>query len=71
VFEGVSFDGVFEFSQQFQGVFDVSETIEVVIDEILEIIVKFGDFYIEFNPISIESILSGITEIMTFFLEFF
>ena len=45
VFQGISFESVFEFVKELERVFDVSEAVEVVIDEVLKFSVEVADVH--------------------------
>jgi hypothetical protein len=43
--------------EKFQRVFDVFETIEIVVNEVLQFDIQMGNLYIEFYVVSIEFVI--------------
>jgi len=57
VLQGVALQRLVELVQQFKGIFDVFETVEVVVNEVLQLDVQVRNLHVELDVVAVELVI--------------
>lgn len=65
MFQGVTNKDALKLLKQFKRVLDVSESLEVGVDKVLEIVVEEGDFDVELNEFSVKLVVLVVQQVVS------